>query len=174
MFRSRIRLASQDSIAVSSLVAPAHTYVVAHQRNDRLSRGRAWKNRCMPVLAETVNELRGNRTHGGSWMARRAVEALLDVVAEPASSTTEFLERLVVAGRELAEARPAMGAIAHAVGRLVAAAQTASHLGVDDLRRLVTEEANGLIAARDRAAASIAVHLGPSLGAALVLTHSAS
>jgi translation initiation factor eIF-2B subunit delta len=128
----------------------------------------------MPVLAETVNQLRANRTNGGSWMARRAVEALLDVVAEPASSTTEFLERLVVAGRELAAARPAMGAIAHAVGRIVASAHTASHLGVDDLRRLVTEEANGLIAARDRAAASIAVHLGPSLGDALVLTHSAS
>jgi translation initiation factor eIF-2B subunit delta len=67
-----------------------------------------------------------------------------------------------------------MGAIAHAVGRIVASAYTASHLGVEDLRRLVTEEANGLIAARDRAAASIAVHLGPSLGDALVLTHSAS
>ena len=128
----------------------------------------------MPVLAETVNQLRANRTNGGSWMARRAVEALLDVVAEPASSTTEFLERLVVAGRELAAARPAMGAIAHAVGRIVASAHTASHLGVEDLRRLVTEEANGLIAARDRAAASIAVHLGPSLCDALVLTHSAS
>jgi translation initiation factor 2B subunit (eIF-2B alpha/beta/delta family) len=67
-----------------------------------------------------------------------------------------------------------MGAIAHAVGRVVAAAHTASHLDVDELRRLVSEEANGLIAARDRAAASIAIHLGPVLKDALVLTHSAS
>ena len=107
-------------------------------------------------------------------MARRAVEALLDVAAPPAASTEELLERLLVAGRRLAEARPAMGAIAHAVGRLVASAHSASHLPPDELQRLLSEEANGLIASRDRAAASIAVHLAPSLRDALVLTHSAS
>jgi translation initiation factor 2B subunit (eIF-2B alpha/beta/delta family) len=71
-------------------------------------------------------------------------------------------------------ARPAMGAIMHAVGRLVASAQVASHLPPEDLQRLVSEEANGLIASRERAAASIAVHLAPSLTDALVMTHSDS
>jgi translation initiation factor eIF-2B subunit delta len=107
-------------------------------------------------------------------MARRAVEALLEVTAEPTSSTAELLERLLDAGRELAKARPAMGAITHAAGRLVASAHTASHLPPDDLRRLVSEEADALIAGRDRAAASIAVHLAPWLRDALLLTHSAS
>ena len=107
-------------------------------------------------------------------MARRAVEALLEVAGEPASSTDELLERLVAAGRELAAARPAMGAIMHAVGRVVASAHSASHLPPDELQRLVFEEGNGLIASRDRATASIAVHLAPSLRDALVLTHSAS
>jgi ribose 1,5-bisphosphate isomerase len=126
------------------------------------------------ALAETVEELRSNRTHGGSWLSRRAVEALVDVAGEPAASSAEFLENLLAAGRELASARPAMGAITHAVGRLVASAQSASHLDPNDLQRLVSEEANALIAGRERAAASIAVHLGPSLGDAVVLTHSAS
>jgi translation initiation factor 2B subunit (eIF-2B alpha/beta/delta family) len=126
------------------------------------------------ALADTVAELASDRSHGGSWMARRAVEALVEVVEQPVETTDEFLDRLLSAGRELASARPAMGAIAHAVGRLVASAQTASHLAVDDLRQLVSEEADGLISARDRAAASIAVHLAPSLRDALVLTHSAS
>ena len=107
-------------------------------------------------------------------MARRAVEAVLEVAAEPASSTDELLERLLVAGRQLAGARPAMGAIMHAVARLVASAHSASHLPPEELQRLVTEEANGLIASRDRAAASIAIHLAPSLPDAMVLTHSAS
>ena len=53
-------------------------------------------------------------------MARRAVEALVEVTAQPTSSTVELLERLLIAGRELAKARPEMGAITHAVGRLVA------------------------------------------------------
>jgi ribose 1,5-bisphosphate isomerase len=107
-------------------------------------------------------------------MARRAVEALLDVTAEPASSTAEFLARLLDAARELACARPAMGAVTHAVGRLVASAHTASSLSPDELQHLVADEANALIASRDRAAASIAVHLGPALRDARVLTHSAS
>jgi translation initiation factor eIF-2B subunit delta len=107
-------------------------------------------------------------------MARRAVEALLEVNAEPVTSTADLQERLLDAGRKLAAARPALGAITHAVGRLVASAQTASHLDPDDLQRLVSEEANGLIASRDRAAASIAVHLAPSLSDAMVLTHSSS
>jgi ribose 1,5-bisphosphate isomerase len=126
------------------------------------------------ALAQTVEELRSDHTHGGSWMARRAIEALRDVADQSASSSADLLEQLVAAGRELAEARPGMGAIAHAVGRLVASAQSASHLAPDDLRRLVAEEADALIAARDRAAASIAIHLAPSLRDAIVLTHSAS
>lgn len=107
-------------------------------------------------------------------MARRDVEAILEVTAEPSASTAELLARLLDAARELARARPAMGAITHAVGRLVASAQTASSLPPEELQRLVTDKANALIATRDRAAASIAVHLGPALRDALVLTHSAS
>ncbi len=128
----------------------------------------------MPSLAETVEELGSDRTHGGSWMARRAVEALLEVAAEPASSSAELLERLLAAGRELVDARPAMGAIAHAVGRLVASVHTASHLRPDELQRLVSEEGSALVEARNRAAHSIAVQLAPLLRDALVLTHSAS
>jgi translation initiation factor 2B subunit (eIF-2B alpha/beta/delta family) len=125
-------------------------------------------------LAETVEELRSDRAHGGSWMARRAVEALLETAAGPASSSAELLERLLGAARELVGARPAMGAIAHALGRLVASASTASHLDSAELQRLVSEEGHALIDARNRAASSIAVQLAPLLQDALVLTHSAS
>ena len=128
----------------------------------------------MSDLDERAEELRSDRTHGGSWLARRAVEALVAVIEQPAASTDEFLERLLEASRRLAAARPAMGATTHAVGRLVASAHTASHLPPDELRRLVSEEANALIAGRDRAAASIAVHLSPRVEDATVLTHSAS
>jgi translation initiation factor 2B subunit (eIF-2B alpha/beta/delta family) len=125
-------------------------------------------------LDERAEELRHDRTHGGSWLARRAVEGLIAVIEQPAGSTDEFLERLFDGARRLAAARPSMGAITHAVGRLAASANTASHLPPDELRRLVAEEASALIAGRDRAAASIAVHLAPQLEHATVLTHSAS
>jgi ribose 1,5-bisphosphate isomerase len=127
-------------------------------------------------LEERIQELRTNRTHGGSWMARRALEALLEETAwTEAGTSEELMERLVALGGQLAESRPAMGAITGAVGRVVAAAHSAAaHLPPEELRRLVEEEARGIISARERAAASIAIQLGPALADALVLTHSAS
>jgi translation initiation factor 2B subunit (eIF-2B alpha/beta/delta family) len=132
------------------------------------------QNRPVADIADRAEELRADRDHGGSWLARRAVEALVAVIEHPADSTDEFLERLLDAARQLAAARPSMGAITHAVGRLTASAYSASHLAPEELRRLVAEEANALVAGRDRAAASIAVHLRPQLQDATVLTHSAS
>jgi len=104
-------------------------------------------------------------TEAVGWRGARS--SLLEVTAEPGTVAC-------CRPREPAPGRPAMGAITHAIGRLVASAQNASHLEPDELQRLVADEANALIAGRDRAAASIAVHLAPSLGDALVLTHSAS
>jgi ribose 1,5-bisphosphate isomerase len=126
------------------------------------------------TVAGRVDELRSDRSHGGSWMARRAVEALAEVADTPADSSAGLLERLDAAGRELAASRRAMGAIAGAVGRVLAAAHHGAHLEPEELRRLVQEEVQALVAGRDRAARSIAIQLGPALTDALVLTHSAS
>ena len=127
------------------------------------------------ALAARVAELRGDRSHGASWMARRAVEGLIEIAEEQQAATSEELvERLVDAGGELVAARPAMGAIAGAVGRVLVPARQMAHLPPDDLRRLVADEARALIARRDRAAASIAIQLAPRLRDAFVLTHSAS
>lgn len=126
------------------------------------------------VLAERVAELRADREHGGSWMARRAVEALAAVSEAPAASGDELLQRLVSAGRELSASRPGVGAVAGAVGRLLAAAAANTQLPVDDLQRLVREEAEALVNGRLRAAASIAIQLQDRLEDAVVLTHSAS
>jgi len=126
------------------------------------------------VLAERVAELRADREHGASWMARRAVEALADVAEAPAATAEELLEHLLAAGRELASSRPGVGAVAGAVGRLLAAAAANTALEVDDFQRLVREEADALVNGRLRAAASIAIQLQDRLEDAVVLTHSAS
>lgn len=126
------------------------------------------------VLAERVEELRSDHSHGGSWMARHAVEALAELASESAESSPKLLERLDAAGRELAATRPEMGAIAGAVGRVLAAAHHGAHLAPEELRRLVQVEVSGLVGSRDRAAAAIAIQLAPSLTDAFVLTHSAS
>ena len=126
------------------------------------------------LLAERVEELRADRTHGGSWMARRAVEALAELSGEPSATSQELLDRLAVAGRRLAGSRPGVGAVAGAVGRLLATGHAEAQLPPAELARLVRVEARGLVAQRDRAARSIAIQLRPYLADGLVLTHSAS
>ena len=126
------------------------------------------------ILGERIAELRADREHGASWMARRAVEALAEIAKEPAGSGEELLGRLVEAGRELADSRPGVGAVAGAVGRLLAATAANVQLEATELQRLVAEEAESLVDGRRRAAASIAIQLRERLEDAVVLTHSAS
>jgi translation initiation factor 2B subunit (eIF-2B alpha/beta/delta family) len=128
----------------------------------------------MSGLAATVEELRSDRSHGASWMARRAVETLLEVSEQPFDSSEALLEALVGAARELSESRPGVGAIAGASGRVLAAANAHRHIDVAELRRLIDEEGKGILDGRIRAAASIAIQLQDRLRDGVVLTHSAS
>jgi translation initiation factor 2B subunit (eIF-2B alpha/beta/delta family) len=107
-------------------------------------------------------------------MARRAVETLVELADQDASSSEDLLERLRDAGRSLAACRPGVGAVAGTVGRVLAAAGHESHLELDELRRLIQEESRALDDGRQRAAASITIQLRERLQGATVITHSAS
>ena len=126
------------------------------------------------LIAERVDELRNDTVHGAGWMAERALETLVEAAAKEAADTDELLARLHEAGRRLAESRRDAGAVAGAIGRVLAAAYGQRHLSADELRLVVTEEANAIRDARRRAAFAIAVQLAPSLADAEVMTHSAS
>jgi ribose 1,5-bisphosphate isomerase len=126
------------------------------------------------LIAERVDELRRDTVHGAGWMAERALETLVEAAAKEAADTDELLARLHEAGRRLAESRRDAGAVAGAIGRVLAAAYGQRHLSVDELRLVVTEEANAIRDARRRAAFAIAVQLAPNLTDAEVMTHSAS
>jgi len=128
----------------------------------------------MAGVNAAVEELTADREHGASWMARRTVEAMLEVAEKPFGTSADLFDALVDAGRKLAESRPGVGAIAGAAGRVLAAANAHTFLEPDQLRQLVSEEGNAILQARERAAASIAIQLQDRLKDAVVLTHSAS
>ena len=107
-------------------------------------------------VAEAVAAIGADETHGAGFLARQAVDALI-AAAQLGADPLE-------AGRALAGARPAMGAIAGAVGRVLAAARTPEQ---------VREEGQAVVAASDRAGRSIAILLDPELHG-VVMTHSAS
>jgi translation initiation factor 2B subunit (eIF-2B alpha/beta/delta family) len=128
----------------------------------------------VPSPDERIEELRRDRSHGGSWLARHAVETLVHEAAAPAQDAEQLLEHLTEVARKLAATRPEMGSVAATTGRLVAASSCSWALSASELRRLVLDEARALLDARDRAARAIAVLLGPRLEGSVVLTHSAS
>ncbi|MDQ4081522.1 MAG: hypothetical protein M3123_01325 [Actinomycetota bacterium] len=107
-------------------------------------------------IEEQVRSIAASSGHGAGFLARQAVEALAGAVEEGADP--------LEAGRALARARPAMGAVAGAVGRVLAAGRTPE---------LLVAEAQALIERKERAAHSIAVLLRPHLEGT-VMTHSAS
>jgi translation initiation factor 2B subunit (eIF-2B alpha/beta/delta family) len=107
-------------------------------------------------LAARVKLIAEDHSHGAGWLARQAVEALARAV--------ERGHDPVQAARALAAARPAIGAVAGAVGRVLAAGDSQEHL---------IAQCGALLERRDRAAYSIAVLLRPDLEGA-VMTHSAS
>jgi ribose 1,5-bisphosphate isomerase len=109
------------------------------------------------VPAAQVERIAADEIHGSSWLARKAVTA----VAEAAQRGEDPL----ALARELVRARPDIGAIRGALGRVLAAGRTPEQL---------VEEAEALIASRERAAATIAVLLRPEIEDRVVMTHSAS
>jgi translation initiation factor 2B subunit (eIF-2B alpha/beta/delta family) len=126
------------------------------------------------LIAERVDELRRDTVHGAGWMAERALDALVEAAAAEADDTDQLLERLHEAAKQLAESRRDAGAVAGALGRVLAAAYGQRHLAVEELRTVVTEEARAICDARRRAAFAIAIQLGPRLADIDVMTHSAS
>jgi translation initiation factor 2B subunit (eIF-2B alpha/beta/delta family) len=110
-----------------------------------------------PDLAARVERIAADDRHGASWLAKEAVEAVCAAV--------ELGEDPLPLARELVRARPAIGSIAGALGRLLSAGRTPEQL---------LEEASALLAARERAAATIAVLLADDLRDRTVMTHSAS
>ena len=123
------------------------------------------------VLTERVAELRAERRHGGSWMARRAVEALAELAGEPAERATSCWNGST---RRAASWRPAGArwAVSPARSGACSRRRTRRPPPPEELRRLVRRRRRPR-RRRDRAAAAIAIQLAPSLTDAFVLTHSA-
>jgi ribose 1,5-bisphosphate isomerase len=107
-------------------------------------------------LAERVERIANDDVHGASWLAKEAVEAVAEAI--------ELGEDPIDLGRQLVRARPAMGAIAGALGRMLAAGRTPEQM---------VEEAHALVESRERASKTIAVIASQHLHG-VVMTHSAS
>jgi translation initiation factor 2B subunit (eIF-2B alpha/beta/delta family) len=107
-------------------------------------------------LAERVELIEQDDRHGASWLAREAVEAVCEAV--------QMGEDPVALAQRIVRARPAMGAIAGALGRVLVSGRSDEQ---------IIEEARAVIEGRERASKAIAVLLSPHIRGT-VMTHSNS
>lgn len=115
-------------------------------------------------LRERIAGVRDDREHGSRWLVRQAIQLLHELASESGVAPEERLQRVRQAGRELAQARPAMAALAGAVGRILAASA-----GPDEMARV----AGQLLQEYDQAIARISEFARPHLRGT-IMTHSLS
>ena len=130
-----------------------------------------------PEITSLINEIRDDKTHGASELARQAV-ALLKSAAEQsqANSTRQFLLEQKEIGQKLMSTRPAMAPLSNIVGRLLSTlAAEAEGLDLDSVKRLTLSRADAIIQDSLQAVARIA-YLGSELIAPRdsIMTHSYS
>src|SRR5437660_7307815 len=108
----------------------------------------------MENLEQRIATVRNDREHGSRWLMREAISILRDLAQAPMESQDEQMRLLYRAGRELAEARPAMAALTGAVGQV---------LNIQGGPAAVAQAAARLLADYDSAPARIASYAKPFL-----------
>ncbi len=130
-----------------------------------------------PEVLNLVDEIRHDRIHGASELARQAV-SVLKTAAEcsQAGSVWQFLAEQKEIGQRLMSARPAMAPVFNIVNRFVSAvSEKAKEVDLDSIRHFTVTQADEIIKNSLQAVAQIAEY-GSELIAAgnRVMTHSYS
>jgi ribose 1,5-bisphosphate isomerase len=118
----------------------------------------------MDKAEERIAMVRNDREHGSRWLVHETISILYDIATQPTSTPGEGLRQLQRAGKELAQARPAMAALAGAVRRILGASG-----GLEGMAR----EAAQLLKEYDFAIEHITGYARPLLHGT-VMTHSLS
>jgi translation initiation factor 2B subunit (eIF-2B alpha/beta/delta family) len=113
----------------------------------------------MDEIQRRIEQVRNDREHGSRWLVRETIAILRDIATDESIAADERLRELHRAGVELAQARPAMAALAGAVSRILNAPS-----GLTGMAR----EANDLLEAYDHATQRIADFARPVLHGTLM------
>jgi ribose 1,5-bisphosphate isomerase len=112
-----------------------------------------------PEVADRIDTIRVDRTHGASWLSREAL-AVLKLAAErsQAASSDDFGAEIRDVAEKLMATRPAMASIANAVSRFVSElrAKSKEDKDLDSLRDFARSRCDELIAESEQAALKVA------------------
>jgi translation initiation factor 2B subunit (eIF-2B alpha/beta/delta family) len=92
----------------------------------------------MDNFEQRIAQVRNDREHGSRWLVHETISILRDIAIQPGVSADDRLQQLRQAGSELAHARPAMAALAGAVGRILSASNDVEGMA-QEAERLLKE-----------------------------------
>lgn len=118
----------------------------------------------MDNIEQRVSTIVNDREHGSRWLVREAMILLRDIASTPISSSQETMQQLDTAGKQLSQSRPAMAALAGAVGRI---------LHASDKPDGIAQKASEMLRDYETASEHIATFARPLLTGTL-MTHSIS
>jgi ribose 1,5-bisphosphate isomerase len=75
----------------------------------------------MNSIEQRIDAVRNDREHGSRWLVRETISILHDLAADSSLSQDQAMRQLHEVGKQLAQARPAMAALASAVARILSA-----------------------------------------------------
>jgi ribose 1,5-bisphosphate isomerase len=110
-------------------------------------------------IEQRIALVRDDREHGSRWLVRQTILILRDLASAKMASPDEQMRKLRQSGRALARARPAMAALASAVGRI---------LGTHGDPDAIAQAADQLLQDYDTAIERIAEHARPYLSGRLL------
>ncbi|MDI6815545.1 MAG: S-methyl-5-thioribose-1-phosphate isomerase [Dehalococcoidales bacterium] len=130
-----------------------------------------------PEIIKLIDEIKDDKTHGASQLARQAVN-VLKVAAQrsQAESTEEFLLEQKEIGGRLMSARPAMVPLFNSINHLLGTmSEKAAEMDLGSIRRLAISEADKVVRDSLQAIAQIAEHgSGLIADGDKIMTHSYS
>ena len=104
----------------------------------------------METIEQRIQQVCADREHGSRWLVNAAITVLRDLAEDTTLSQAERLSQLYARAYQIAQARPAMGALSSAVGRIISL-----HEGGPEA---IAQEALQLLADLDRAPQCITGH----------------
>lgn len=110
-------------------------------------------------IERRIDMVRNDREHGSRWLVRQSILILRDLARAKIVSREEQMRQIRQSGRALAQARPAMAALASAVGRI---------LNTEDGPEAIAQAADQLLHDYDTATERIAEHARPYLSGRLL------
>ncbi len=141
------------------------------------STGRMTTMNISPEIISLIDEIRDDRIHGASQLARQAAN-VLKVAAEhsQADSAEQFLLEQREVGQRLMSARPAMAPVFNIVSRLLGIiAENSTEADLDSIRQLIVARADEAIKDSLQAITKIAEHgVGLIADGDRIMTHSYS